>query len=428
MSRRGRGRALLRLGLLFRLSGRNVLRQARRSVLTMAAMVLGLGLLMMSRAIADGAHEKWIESGVRLAAGEVALQAPGYLKSAALSDRLSPAQLAGARRALAAPAVARRVAAVAPRLSVSGLASAPGGAVAVQVQGVDPAAEAAFSELDARKVAGRYLEPEDRLAVYIGQRLAERLDLEVGSRLVLTAQAAGGQIEGQLVRVVGIFRSGIPEMDEGLVQIPLETARSWLGARGGATTVAVLLHSVFETDGVVSALRAAALAGVRVLSWRQASPDLDAAIRIDDFGDYVFHVVLLGIVAMAILNSILMSVLNRTREFGVLRALGLTRRQTGGVVFTEGLLLTVASGVLGILLGLGVTFGFFRHGLDLSALWSQDITVSGAIVDPVLVPIFRPIQVVQSLAFVAVIGVLASLYPAWQAMRIDVAEAMKFDR
>ena len=156
-------------------------------------------------------------------------------------------------------------------------------------------------------------------------------------------------------------------------------------------------------------------------------PTLDAAVKIDDYGDYVFHTILFVIIALAIINTVLMSVLYRVREFGVLRALGLTKRETGGIVFLEGLLLTVASGIVGLALGIGVTWVFFRNGLDFSAMWNEEFTFSGVVIETVIVPAFRLAQIVQSVVFILIIGILSSLYPAYRATRIDVAEAMKFE-
>ena len=420
------------LPVLARLSLRNMLRQARRSVLTASAMVVGLALLMLSRAIGDGAHEQWISDGVRLASGHVALQAPGYLGSGSLTDRLDSAQVALATNVASRAGVSVRAQSV--RLTVSGLASSPGTAVPVRIEGVDPRLEAAFSQLDEKLSAGRYLQPDDRLAAFIGAGLADRLGLKLGSRMVLTAQAASGDVAEQLVRVTGLFRTGIPDIDDGLLQIPIRTARSWLGTPGGATSIALLLASSEDTPAAVRTIQArlgeegAAGAGIRVLSWKQATPELESAVRIDDFGFYVFMVVLFAIVALAVLNAVLMSVLNRRREFGVLEALGLTRGETGAVVFTEGLLLALLSGILGVVIGFGGTWLLWRHGLDLSALYGNDLSISGAVINPVIVPIFRSGRVFEAAAYVVAIGCLASLYPAHVAMRIDVAEAMKFDR
>ncbi len=415
--------------LLLRLAWRNVRRQARRSALTAAAMVVGLALLVMSRSIADGAHDEWIAAGVRLGSGHLAVQAPDFRTRHAIEQHLSADDRAAVEAVLADSAVAPHLAAVAPRLEITALASAPAAAVPVAVIGVDPAREPAFSEMDQRVVEGRYLEPGDHLQAFVGVELATRLRLRLGDRLVLTASGPDGTISDQLVRVVGTFRTAIPEVDQGLIHIPLPTAQAWLGV-DGVTTIAVLLDRSWDTDRWVARLRHALASRadrVVVLSWRAASPELDAAVRMDDYGDYVFHGILFVIIALAIVNTVLMSVLYRTREFGVIRALGLRRRDTAMLVMIEGLILTGISGLVGLLLGLAVTWGFFHDGLDLTALMGDQMTAAGAVIDPVFVPQFRVIQLVQSAVSVIIIGIVASLYPAWRATRIDMAEAMKFE-
>ena len=140
--------------------------------------------------------------------------------------------------------------------------------------------------------------------------------------------------------------------------------------------------------------------------------------------------ILFAIVALAIMNAVMMSVLGRRREFGVLQALGLTGAQTGWVVFGEGLFLTAASGVVGMGLGFLFTWGFFRDGIDFSGLVENESAwaSAGGIVDPVIVPTFHSSQVLLSLYFMLIIGTLASIYPAMRASKLDVAEAMKFDQ
>ncbi len=421
-----------RRNVLLRLARRNVVRQWRRSLLTGMAMMLGVVALVMARTIGDGAHEDWIDSGVRMGTGHVALQHPEFRFSRKLDHRLTATARERIFAALEAPDVAPHVAQVVPRLEVMGLANSPTAAVPVSIMGVDPDVEALFSQLgvEQRLVEGRYLEPGDRLHAYVGQRLAQRLDLALGSRLVLTAQDAGGDIAGQLVRVVGIFRTGVPEVDEGIVHIPLATAQEWLGVEGDLTTVAVLLTSAWDVPRALRRLRVRVgetAGGVAVLGWREAMPELDAAIKLDDFWGYVFNIVLFVIVALAIVNTILMSVLYRTREFGVLRALGLTKRETATVVFTEGMILTTVAGLIGVVLGFGVTWLLWRNGLDYSGALEGELTFSGVVLDTVIVPVFRQAQLVMSLGSIVVIGMLASLYPAYRATRIDVAEAMKFE-
>lgn len=413
--------------ILVRLAWRNVRRQARRSALIAAAMILGLALLVFSRALADGGHEDWITAGVRLGGGHVAAQNPDFQGSREVADHLSADELAAVHAAMGEVA-GRDAVAVTDRISVEALANAAAGAVPVVALGVDPGREASFSPLAPKVMAGRYLKDGDRLAAFVGKGLAERLHLRVGSRLVLTAQDARGEMTGQFVRVVGIFRLGIPEVDRGVIHMPIAMAQTWLGI-DGATSVNLLLRTSRATDRVVAGMRRA-LANqptVAVLPWPRVMPELDAAVRIDDFGFYVFEFILFVIVALAIVNAVLMSVLYRTREFGILQAMGLTGRQTGALVLIEGTFLTVASGVIGVVVGLAGTWLFFRHGLDFSFALREQLTAAGIVIEPVIVPMFRMTQVVQSVTFVVMIGVFSSLYPAFRATRIDVALAMKFE-
>ena len=417
-----------RTSTLLRLAARGLGREVRRSLLTASAMALGMALLMFTRSLADGGHEDWINAGVRMGSGHVLFQAPGFRESRSLDDRLSASQADAAVAALAGLEGPLAPLATTIRLSTSGLASSASSALPVVIDGVDPETEAGFSQAAERVTEGRYLEPDDRLAAYVGRGLAERLGISIGSRFVLTAQATDGEIQGQLVRVVGIFRTGLPEVDEGLVHIPITTARSWLGADGAVTTVGAILPNSRVVPEVVRTLRSAVGDDdIRVLGWREAYPELDAAVRLDDYGDYVFHGILFAIIALAVLNTVLMAVLYRKREFGVLQALGLTPAETGLMVFTEGLLLTALAGVVGMILGVALTWGFFRDGLDFSALMSEEFTFSGIVMDTVVVPDFRMVHVLQSFFSIAVVGIVASIYPAYHATNIDVGEALKFE-
>ena len=416
------------MSTLIWLALRNLGREMRRSVLTAAAMSFGLALLIVSRTLSDGAHEDWIDSGVRLASGHVVFNAPGYREGQSLDDRLSAEQVAATVAATAGePAGMTEPAATAVRVSTRGLASSADGAVPVWIEGVDPRAELAFSELGSEVLEGRYLEEGDRLHAFIGEALAVRLDLRIGSRMVLTAQSAAGEIEGQLVRVTGLFRTGVTELDESLIHIPLGTAREWLGVEG-ATSVAALLPHSSHTEAFAKAAEAAVRrSGVEVTRWEVSAPDLYSAVTTDDVGDWVLHIILFAIVALAILNAVFMSVLHRRRELGLLRALGLSGRETGFMVFAEGVLLTLLSGVVGVLAGFALVWVFFRNGLDLTGLLPPDLVFGGIVFDPVMYPSITLKHLTQSIALTTAIGLSASLYPAWHAAALDPAESVKVE-
>lgn len=388
---------------------------------------------MFTLPLGDGSHEQWIESAVRMGSGHITIQAPGFQTSRKIEDRLSAEARAAAETALREPGVAEHLTAVTPQLAIGGLASSSAGALPAHIIAVDPVTESAFSVLDEKRVKGRYLEPEDRLAAYVGVGLAESLERRVGARLVLTAQDANGDIAGQLVRVVGVFQTGIPEVDRSLIHIPLSTAGAWLQTGDDVTTLAVLLDVSTNVPPLIRALRGKLTDPIergelKVMSWREANPELDAAVKVDDLGNYIFQGILFGIIALGIVNTVLTSVLYRHREFSLLQALGLTRLQAGGLVLIEGLILTLSSGIVGITLGLFITWFFWRDGLDFSSIWNEEWSFAGVVIEPIVIPFFRVARVVQALVFILTIGVLASLYPAYRASRINIIEAMKFER
>ena len=418
--------------VLVLLAMRNLRRHVRRTVLTASAMIVGGALLIFTFAMGDGAHEQWIDSGVRLGEGHVTVERPEFRVSRRIEDRLPAAVRRAAEAAFASPEVAPHIVATTAKLAVTGLASSAAGSRPARIVAVDPAAEAEFSPIDDQVIEGRYLAPDDRLAAYVGVELVDSLDLRLGSRFVVQAQDAEREIAGQLLRVVGIFQSGVPEVDQTFVHIPLATAGEWLGSAGDVTNVGVVVDDSTAAAGVAAQVERA-LAGpiargdARVMGWRDANPALAAAVAIDDFGNYLTHGFIFTIIAFGIVNTVLMSVLHRRREFGVLRALGLTPGQTGAIVLIEGLTLTAVSGFVGVGLGLAVTWHFFGDGFDVSALMGE-MTFSGVVVEPVMQPLMRPARIAQVLLFILFIGAAASVYPALRAARLDVTEAMKFDR
>ena len=323
--------------VLVLLAMRNLGRHLRRTLLTASAMIIGGGLLIFSLTFGDGSHEQWIDSGVRLGTGHVTVERPEFRVRRRIDDRLPADVRRAVEEAFASPEIAPYVVATSSKLSINGLASSAAGARPAQIMAVDPVAEPAFGMLDERVAEGRYLEPDDRLAAYVGAEMVESLELRLGSRFVVQAQDAEGEIAAQLLRVVGTFRSGVPEVDRSMIHMPLATAGEWLGSKQDVTNVGVLLDGSAATGRVADRLERVladpvARGEARVMRWREADPALAAAVAIDDFGNYLIQTFLFTIIAFGIVNTVLMSVMHRHREFGVLQALGLTPGQTRTLV------------------------------------------------------------------------------------------------
>ena len=352
--------------------------------------------------------------------------APGYRDSESLDDRMSAEQVEASLAAIAGAEVSEPALA-SVRVTTRGLASSPEGALPAFIIGVDPATELAFSKLGEEVVDGRYLEDGDRLHAFLGQALAERLGLRTGSRMVLTAQAASGDIEGQLVRVVGNLPDRRRSAGPGACPHPARHGPllAWGGGRHFRSRVPVPL--VLHRPGPGRGQGRGGPGRRRGGGWPETSPDLYSALKLDDGGDWAFHVILFAIVALAILNAIFISVLHRKRELGLLRALGLSGRETGLVVYIEGILLTVASGIVGVGLGLVVVSVFFRDGLDMTGLMPEDLNFGGIAFDPVMVPVIEAKHVVQSVPDDGWDRPVGGALPGVARGPLDPAETVKVD-
>ena len=419
--------------IILPLALRNLRRQIRRTALTASAMIIGGALLIFTLSFGDGAHEQWIDSGVRQDSGHITIERPNFRITRKIEDRLPEQIRLTAEQAIETLRSTGYIDTASSKLTVLGLASSPAGARPVQIIGVDPVSEALFTTLDDLTIEGRYLESTDTLAAFVGIGLMRSLDLEIGSRLVLTAQDTTNEIAGQLVRVTGAFETGVEAADQSLVHIPINTANDWLTANNAVTNIGILVEPSHVAPQISSQLQqilgaSLSMRDVAVMNWKEAMPELASAVMIDDFGAYVVNGLLLIVIAFGIINTVLMSVLHRHREFGVLQALGLSPKQTSAIVLSEGLVLTTVSGVLGIVISISLSRYFLGDGIDLSALVPEGSEISGTTIDPVVIPMFRTARIVQSFGWILVIGLISSIYPAVRASRIDITESMKFDR
>ena len=329
------------------------------------------------------------------------------------------------------------VRAVVPRVNASGLLRAGDSSVAVAFTGVDPSVEPAVSEVasNAHRVAGDYLRSRDRMPfanqpsdIYVGAQLAENLDLSLGDRVVLTASPRGGGGPASAAfRVRGVFRTGLAELDGFSVQIPIADAQALLGLGGSVTEIALMLDDPDDVDAVVSAVRA----GIRgrdeleVLPWQQALAELHESIVLDDAGMYLMMAVVFVIVGIGIFNTVLMSVVERTRELGVMMAIGTSVRLLFGAVMAEAGVLAVIGCAVGLALGLSIHSYLASTGLDVQQLFGNKMAVAGVILEGRLYSRLAAASVAEWTAIMAGIVLLSALYPAFRVAELKPIEAMR---
>jgi len=420
-----------------RIGWRNLWRNPRRTALTVLALGLGLALLLISLGLLDGSREHDIANHVRLGAGHVVVQAKGYQDTRSQTLLLPAWVFSATQEALRTMSHHYSVQGVSPRLLASGLLRSAAGTSRVSIFAVNPEAEKSLSLIPQRMIEGAYLREDQPPGVVIVTELARKLAVRVGSKVVLMTQAVqqpesattertGGEIQSTLVRVVGIFRSGVQTVDAHVIHLPLSMAQASLGVPNQVTQVAIFLARESDSPLVVNHLQTQlAAVPAEVLTWQESLPWLAQLFWLNDAFSYVTNGILLVMVGLGVLNTLLMAVLERRYEFGVCAALGLRPGQLARMVVCESLVLTVLSLALGLMLGLGVHKYFATSGLDLRWLSYLNFPDAWVVLDPILYSRLSPQRVVWSAGVVFMMAAVMSLYPAFKATQSKLSDAQR---
>jgi ABC-type lipoprotein release transport system permease subunit len=422
--------------LLVKIGWRNLWRNPRGTLLTALALGLGLTLLLISLGLLDGSHEQMVGNGVRFGTGHVVIQARGYQETGSVELLLPARVVSTTGEFLRTGTLKHLVRGVSPRLLASGLLSSAANASGVSMMGVIPQEERAVSLIPQRIVEGNYLNDDQQSGVVIGAELARNLAVEIGAKVVLMTQAVqppdteatdagGGEMQSTLLRVTGIFRTGIQAIDAHVIQLPLPEAQALLGVTNRVTQVAVLLEREGDSLRVAQTLRKQ-LTGVpvEVLPWRESMPTLAQLFLLDEAFNYVMNGVVLAMVGLGILNTILMRVLERRYEFGLCSALGLRPVQLGVMIMGESLALTAISLALGLVLGLSVQHYFATAGLDLRWFFHSSLPTA-LVFDPIIYSRLSLTRIASSVGIVFLTAIVISLYPALKAARTELPGALK---
>ncbi len=405
--------------VVLRRAWRNLWRHWRRTWLTVGAMIFSNALLIFAMSLQFGSYDMMIDNSLRAWSGHLQLQHPRYLDEPKMRYALADVDgvAADLRARLGVDSVSARAAGFA-------LASSRERSYGLQIIGVDPANEKKVSTLPGLVSAGRYLEPRGGEEIVIGSVLARNLKVGVGDELTFIGSGFDDSFAAGIVTIVGIFDSGMAELDRSVAQVELGYFQEVFAMQNRGHSIAIRAAHIDDVERLQGKLDSLADpdAGVQVRHWDELQPGLRQAIQTDLASNSFMYFVLVVLVAFSVLNTQLMSVLERTREFGVMMALGLQPSNLSRLVLLETALMTLLGTLLGIAVGLVIVIYLARAGFTYPGM--EEFAYKFNLPDRIY-PAISLLTLTAGPAVVAVGSLLAALYPALRLYLLTPIDAMR---
>ena len=402
------------LKMAFRDLGRN----RRRSFFSALAVGGGLALLILMSSVVAGEMGSAIESAINLQTGHIQIRAATYdeNKSSLKWEDLvaNPDEIAGKIAAL------DQVETATPRLYASGFLSSGTQSAGAKITGIDPLSPASDPYREG-VISGEYLNPEDRDVLLIGKPMADKLNLKVGDSVSLSLNTADGNVQDQTFTVKGIYSTHTYAFDSATVFLPLAKAQAMTRTEDHASTIFVLLKDTEMTDAVVPALSVSS--NLEIKTWK----DLNALfVEYETFAQSyiaIFYMIILAISASVIINTLIMSVYERTREIGVLSAIGMRGGRIMMLFLAESSMLAVGGVMMGLIIGVLATLYFNINGFYIGDMGLSGMTIADTIYAKLTME-----NLVNLTIMTFVVTLLAGLYPAVMASRMQPVEALRAEK
>ena len=402
--------------MILKIAFRNTFRQKRRTILTALAMIVGFTLLSLTIGLSDGAYGGIIEMFTRNRTGHIQVHRNGYLDKPSLYETIDGYTAIG-QTIQGTPSVE----AWTPRVYAAGLGSVGEKSTAVQVIGVDVTREIQATRFDKKVIEGKVLAETASHEAVIGKGLAKILSAKVGNEIVIFSQGADGSLANDMYKIVGITESGDDPTDRTACYLHIADAQELFVLEGRAHEIAVIASNINQVGKVKSAIETRLKdPTLDIAPWQVVAKSFYRAMKADQQGDAIARWVIMLIVAIGVLNTVLMSVLERTREYGVLKAVGTTPMQIFWLVICEVVIITLGSICIGALLGIFVNYLLSIYGIT----YPEEITYGGMKIKTLYAAVNARCLMIPAMT-VMLSAAIVSLFPAIKAARIMPAHAMR---
>ncbi|MDH5471551.1 MAG: ABC transporter permease [Gammaproteobacteria bacterium] len=402
----------------WRFAWRNIWRQPRRSILTMLAIAFGAALLVFSIGLQLGQYDLMIQNSIRIYHGLIQVQKQGYLDEPKMRSSIANiSRLASELRQQTG------ISAIAARANGFALVSSEMRTYGTMIVGVQPEYEQQVSSLPGVIKDGRYLSSETASEIVIGRSLARNMQLKVGDELTILGSGRDGSVAATIIPVVGIYESGSRELDRNLLQMPLQVFQDVFNMDQHGHAIVVYEKDVKQLETMRHQFQqlVSTYDDLVILSWDEIQPGIRQAIELDYSSGWLMYIVLVAIITFSILNTFLMSVLERTREFGIMLALGYTPFNISRLVMLEVLLLTLLGLAVGTLIGVAINYYFYIYGLTFSGMEEMGKLYN---IPATLTPQMSLKSIFLGPAVILVFTLITALYPATRIRKLQPVEAM----
>ena len=402
--------------MVLKIAFRNIFRQKRRTILTALAMIVGFTLSSVFIGWSDGAYGDIITMFTRNRIGHIQVHRQGYLDKPSLYKTISDYTAVGE-----AIQTIPGVEAWTPRVFGAGLGSVDERSTTVQIIGVDAARETETTRFDKKVIDGRVLGDTTSHDIVIGKGLAKTLSATLGSEMVLFSQGADGSIANDVYTIVGILESGDDATDRVTCYLNLEDAQELLVLEGRVHEIVLTVSKINQVSKITKAIENRLNdSTLHVAPWQEVAKSFYRAMQADKQGDAIGRIVIMLIVAIGVLNTVLMSVLERTREYGVLKAVGTKPTQIFRLVICEVAIISLASICVGALLAVLAIYLLSIYGITLP----EEFTYGGVKFQTMYAEVNARSLIIPAIT-VLFSAMVVGLFPAIKAARIMPAKAMR---
>jgi len=403
--------------MYFQLGWRNIWRNPRRTVVILLAVIIGVWSMIFLGGLMRGMIEDMIRNGIATLTGHIQIHQEGYRNDPVIQNSMTDPEVVETILNEALPPDALWTS----RVRVNAIASNARHSDGVTLVGLDPVREAKISFIGKAVTQGHFLKPDDKYGIMVGKALADKFETRLGHKLVLMSQDMSEEIASRAFRIVGIFRAEMQATEKQFAFVTMPVAQQMLKLKKGISEVSILLPDHKQVNQITASLRFALPPTYEVHTWRELLPILTAYLKIFNGFTFLWYLVVFIAMGFGIVNTTLMAVFERMREFGLLKALGMKPWWIIKEVLSESFFLLLMGMAIGNILGFLSIFALSGSGIDLSAL-AAGVEFAG--MTRVIYPVIFIRDVAMANMVVFVLGLLVSVYPAVKAARFTPVEAL----